>query len=284
MIDSHIHMSYRYFDQTFPYIAMGGEQYVILDGNRDSLNAEMKKQGITRCIEPAIDVDSNELLLRLSRESNGFILPAVGNHPTRCIRSALKDFKRVKEYSKSEGVIAIGETGLDYHYERQEQHQLKQKIWFRWQIRLSDKLGLPMILHIRMADEDAISILRRNKKKLHGGVCHCFCGGPDVACIYTEELGLHLGIGGTLLMKSEISEPLRNAVAAVPMEYLLLETDAPYMKPERPEGITRKKWAKARNTSLILPAVVEKIAEIKGITVDDVLKITEENTRRLFRL
>lgn len=85
-------------------------------------------------------------------------------------------------------------------------------------------------------------------------------------------------------MKSEISEPLRNAVAAVPMEYLLLETDAPYMKPERPEGITRKKWAKARNTSLILPAVVEKIAEIKGITVDDVLKITEENTRRLFRL
>lgn len=174
MIDSHIHMSYRYFDQTFPYIAMGGEQYVILDGNRDSLIAEMKKQGITRCIEPAIDVDSNELLLRLSRESNGFILPAVGNHPTRCIRSALKDFKRVKEYSKSEGVIAIGETGLDYHYERQEQHQLKQKIWFRWQIRLSDKLGLPMILHIRMADEDAISILRRNKKKLHGGVCHCF--------------------------------------------------------------------------------------------------------------
>ena len=263
MIDSHIHMSYRYFDQTFPYIAMGGEQYVILDGNRDSLIAEMKKQGITRCIEPAIDVDSNELLLRLSRESNGFILPAVGNHPTRCIRSALKDFKRVKEYSKSEGVIAIGETGLDYHYERQEQHQLKQKIWFRWQIRLSDKLGLPMILHIRMADEDAISILRRNKKKLHGGVCHCFCGGPDVACIYTDELGLHL---------------------AVPMEYLLLETDAPYMKPERPEGITRKKWAKARNTSLILPAVVEKIAEIKGITVDDVLKITEENTRRLFRL
>ena len=94
MIDSHIHMSYRYFDQTFPYIAMGGEQYVILDGNRDSLIAEMKKQGITRCIEPAIDVDSNELLLRLSRESNGFILPAVGNHPTRCIRSALKSEER----------------------------------------------------------------------------------------------------------------------------------------------------------------------------------------------
>lgn len=284
MIDSHIHLSYRYFDQTFPYIGMEGEQYVICEGNRHSLIDEMKKQGIDRCIEPAIDVDSNELLLRLSRESDGFILPAVGNHPTRCIRSSLKDFKRVEEYSKSEGVIAIGETGLDYHYERREQHRLKQKIWFRWQIRLADKLGLPLILHIRMADEDTIRILRRNKKKLHGGVCHCFCGGADVARIYTEEFGLCLGIGGTLLMKPEYSEPLKNAVAAVPMEYLLLETDGPYVKPERPEGITGKKWTKARNTSLILPAVASRIAEIKGIAVEDVLGIAEENTRRIFGL
>ena len=283
MIDSHIHLSYRYFDQTFPYISMENEQYVICEGNRHSLIAEMKKYGIDCCIEPAIDVDSNELLLRLSRESDHFILPAIGNHPTRCVRSSLKDFKRVKEYSKSEGVIAIGETGLDYHYERREQHRLKQKIWFRWQIRLADKLGLPLILHIRMADEDAIRILRRNKKKLHGGVCHCFCGGADVAHIYTEEFGLCLGIGGTLLMKPEYSEPLQNAVAAVPMEYLLLETDGPYVKPEKPEEITGKKWTKARNTSLILPAVASRIAEIKGLAVEDVLKITAENTRRLFR-
>lgn len=86
VIDSHIHLSYRYFDQTFPYIGMEDEQYVICEGDRHSLIAEMKKQGIDCCIEPAIDVDSNEFLLRLSRESNGFILPAVGNHPTRCIK------------------------------------------------------------------------------------------------------------------------------------------------------------------------------------------------------
>ena len=180
-------------------------------------------------------------------------------------------------------MIAIGETGLDYHYERREQHRLKQKIWFRWQIRLADELGLPLILHIRMADEDAIRILRRNKKKLHGGVCHCFCGGADVAHIYTEELGLCLGIGGTLLMKPEYSDPLQKAVAAVPIKYLLLETDGPYVKPGRPEGITGKKWTKARNTSLILPAVASRIAEIKEIAVEDVFRITSENTRRLFR-
>lgn len=282
MIDSHIHMSYRYFDQTFPYIAMDGEQYVIFDGNRDSLIAEMKKQGITCCIDPAINVDSNELLLRLSRESDGFILPAVGNHPTRCIRSSLKDFKRVKEYSKSEGVIAIGETGLDYHYERREQHRLKQKIWFHWQIRLADKLGLPLILHVRSAHEDAIRILRKNKDRIHGGVCHCFVGNAAVARIYTEELGLCLGIGGSLLMKPEISEPLCEAVKETPLTSLLLETDGPFVKPIRSENITKKRWEKARNTSLILPSIAARIAELKCITADDVMRITEENTRRVF--
>lgn len=284
MIDSHIHLSYKYYDQTFPYIGMESEKYVIQTGSRESLIAEMKEHGIEYCIEPAIDVDSNELLLRLSEEYKGYIYPAVGNHPTRCIRSALRDWGRVKEYAEREGVIAIGETGLDYHYERREQHRLKQKIWFLCQIGLADKLGLPLILHIRAADEDAIRILRKNKKKLHGGVCHCFCGGSVEAKIYTEEFGLCLGIGGTLLMKPEISEPLRQAVIDTPIKYLILETDGPYVKPQRPEAVTGKKWAKARNTSLILPAVAARIAELKGMMSEDVLKITEDNTRRVFPL
>ena len=284
MIDSHIHLSHRQFDQTFPYIGFDHDKYTILSGDRSSLITSMKEQGVECCIEPAIDVDSNELLLRLSEENKGFIYPAVGNHPTRCIKSTWRDFKRVREYSERAVVIAIGETGLDYHYERREQHRLRQKIWFRWQIDLADRLGLPLVLHIRMANEDAIAILRRNKKKLHGGVCHCFAGGPDEAKIYTEELGLHLGIGGTLLMKPEISEPLRQTVAAIPSEYLLLETDGPYVKPVRPEDISGKKWTKARNTSLILPAVAAKIAEIKGVTVEEVMEITADNAKRVFRL
>ena len=284
VIDSHIHLSYRHFDQTFPYIGMEDDKYVLLSGDRNSLIAKLKEHGIICCIEPAIDVDSNETLLLLSEENKGFIYPAVGNHPTRCIKSNLRDFKRIEEYSKRAGVIAIGETGLDYHYERREQHRIRQKIWFLWQIGLADKLGLPLILHIRMANEDAIAILRKNKKKLHGGVCHCFNSGPEEAKIYTEELGLHLGIGGALLMKPEYSEPLRRAVAEVPLEYLLLETDGPYVKPERPEDISGKKWSKARNTSLILPAVAAKIAEIKGLTREEVMKITEDNARRVFGL
>ena len=285
MIDSHIHLTYKYFDQIFPYIDFDGEDFkIVADGRRDALIDEMKSRGISCCIEPAIDVDSNELLLNLSKGCDGFIYPAVGNHPTRCINSKLRDFKRVKKFSEGDGIIAIGETGLDYHYERKDQHRLKQKIWFQWQINLADKLGLPLILHIRQADEDAVKILRKNQKKLHGGVCHCFCGGADIARIYTEEFGLCLGIGGTLLMKPKYRRQLEETVIATPIEYLLLETDGPYVKPERPDAVTVKKWTKARNTSLILPAVAEKIAYLKGISVEEVLRITEENTKRVFKI
>ena len=285
IIDSHLHLSHKYYDQTFPYIDMDGDGYVLVPGGRiDSLITEMKQRGIVSVIEPAIDVDSNERLLRLCKETNGFVIPAVGNHPTRCIYSKLRDFKRVKQYSESEGIIAIGETGLDYHYRRREQHRLRQKIWFQWQIDLADKLDLPLILHIREADQDAISILRKNRKKLHGGVCHCFGEGPEVARIYTEELGLFLGIGGTLLMKPEISDSLKKTVFETPIEYLILETDGPYVKPQKPETISGKQWIKARNTSLILPSIARRIAELKGMSQEDVERITYENTVSAFHL
>ena len=219
MTDSHIYLSYGCYDQTFTYIDFDNdnEEYkLVANQNRESLICEMKRRGISRCIDPAIDVDSNAAVLRL--------------------------------------------------------------------IKLADQKGLPLILHIRMADEDAIRILRRYKKKLHGGVRHCFQGGPDFAKVYTEELGFCLGIGGALLRKPEISEQLEQAVIATPIEYLMLETDGPFVKPEKPEEITGKKWSKARNTSLILPAVADRIAQLKGMSADDVMRITEVNTRRVFRL
>ena len=282
MIDSHIHLSYKSYEQTFPYIVWDKTGYFVANGDRSKLIDGMKDAGITSCIEPAIDVDSNRLLLDLAATCPGFVYPAVGNHPTRCISSAMRDFGRVREFARDEKVIAIGETGLDYHHERKEQHRFRQKIWFVWQIKLADELGLPLILHIRDAHDDAIRILRKNKAKLHGGVCHCFVGDASAARIYTEELGLCLGIGGSILMRPEISAPIWEAIMQTPMEYLLLETDGPFVKPEKPEGITKKKWEKARNSSLILPAVAEKIAELKGMSVDDVMSITEENTKRMF--
>lgn len=285
MIDSHIHLSYRLFNQNFPYLDLDENGYQVKYGTRDLLIEEMRSRGVECCIEPAINTASNKLLIDLAGQYPDFIYPAVGNHPTRCIFSPKSDFKLISEYAKTKGVIAIGETGLDYHYKRKDQHRLKQMRWFIWQIDLAHKMDLPIVFHIRDANKDAIRIIRFNKRKIKGGVVHCFGDGPDVAKIYTEEFGFCLGIGGTLLMRPSISSELEKTVASVPMEYLMLETDSPYVKPAATiEGLSKRQWEKLRNTSFILPAVAGKIAEIKGISVEDVYEITAENTRRVFGL
>ncbi|MCR5105415.1 MAG: TatD family hydrolase [Eubacterium sp.] len=293
LADTHVHLSYPLFDQIFTYIEMkDGEFIATQNGNREELISKMKEQGIEFIIEPAIDVDSNKRLISLSKKYDDFVFGAVGNHPTRTINSSFRDFKRVREFAEAEReiIVGIGETGLDYHYERKKQHRLKQKIWFQYQINLADKLELPLILHIREANKDAIKILRRNKNKLHGGVCHCFSSGSDVSKIYTEELGLCLGIGATILKNETISAPLKDAVKKTKLESLLIETDGPYVKaprpvrnPDSPDYISKKKWERARNTSLILPAVIEKIAEIKEMSPKEVERITHENALRVFK-
>ncbi len=286
MIDSHIHLSHKLYDHEFPYIYIEGDVYKINHGNRDTVLRAMMDAGITRCIEPAIDIASNESLLWLADRYKGYIYPAVGNHPTRCINSAVKDFRKIKNYALNNRnrIIAIGETGLDFHHERGEQHRFRQKIWFQYQISLSHRLNLPLLLHIRNAEKDAIRILRRNKKKLHGGICHCFNSGAAIAKIYTEELGLCLGIGGSILMNPEISKSLEESILSTPVKYLVLETDGPYVKPLKPDDISKKQWEKARNTSLILPSVAKRIAEIKGVSSETIIKASDENICRVFSL
>ena len=288
IVDTHGHYSAPPFDNNYPYISMDGDNFIVVpEGNREKIFEDMHKIGVKKYIEPAIDVDSNKKLLELCKRYKGFAFPAAGNHPTRCILSKFSDFKRVKEFANDENVIAIGETGLDYHYsrnipDRKSQHRLKQKIWFQFQINLAHKHRLPLILHIRLANDDALRILRRNKNKLHGGVVHCFGSAPDVAKIYTEELGFCLGIGGTLLTSTTEGKQLADSVKEIPMEFLLLETDGPYVRPDVPDDISKKKWMKARNTSLILLAVAKRIAEIKGISTEEVIDITTKNAERVF--
>ena len=179
-------------------------------------------------------------------------------------------------------MIAIGELGLDYHYKRLKQHRIRQKMWFVWQLKLAEKSHLPLILHIRLGDTDAIKILRHHKDKLNGGVCHCFNQGSDIAKIYTEEFGFMLGIGGSLLQEG--CEKLEQTVRDIPLEHLILETDGPYVRPIRPENVTGKKWKKTRNSSLIIPDIAQRVAELKKIDVDEVERITTENVVRVFKL
>lgn len=295
--DSHIHLTHNSFENLFPYLDYNGADFVSKrDGTRTTLIEEMKSRGVAFCIEPAITLDSNASLLALAETCPGFLYPAVGIHPTRTYRYPAinssgqkttkilkkKAFYLLKQYAQHPAVVAIGETGLDYHLERKKQHRLRQKAWFIRQLLLAHEKQLPVILHIRDADQDALRILRLLHSKLHGGVCHCFCGNAEIARAYTS-LGLMLGIGGLLLQKPEDCADLEDAVRKTPIEFLLLETDSPYVKPVC-TSLSRKQHNKVRNTSLILPAVAARIAELKGMTPEAVECITLENIIRTFHL
>mgnify|MGYP003305784036 CR=1 FL=1 len=181
------------------------------------------------------------------------------------------------------GVIAIGECGLDYHYKREEQHRLKQHIWFIYQLNLAWKVKLPVILHVRDAHEDALRILRWHPAKKLGGVIHCFYGSKEIAEQYLK-LGYHFGIGGSLLQQEERAGALWEAVKHIPLDKILVETDAPFILPYCKDVIQPKLLRRARNTSLILPAVIRKIAVLKGIPAEIAEQAVTTNTCQLFNL
>ena len=180
-------------------------------------------------------------------------------------------------------MIAIGEIGLDYHYKREEQRRLKQHIWFIYQLNLAWKMKLPVILHVRDAHEDALRILKWHPARKLGGVIHCFYGSKEIAEQYLK-LGYHIGIGGSVLQLEERAKDLWEAIPHIPLDRILVETDAPFILPYCKDVIQPKLLRRARNTSLILPAVIKKIAELKGISPDEVERTTTENTIRLFQL
>lgn len=279
-VDSHIHLSHHLYDGEVPCIDTLQAGQRILYINRDALIDKLKADGIECCVEPGIGLESNHEILKLSEAYPDFLYPAVGVHPTRAPWTKWKSQKELEALSNDKSVVAIGELGLDYHYERRKQHRIRQKRWFVWQLHLAHRRQLPLILHIRLADRDAIKILRHFKKKVHGGVVHCFNRGVDIAKVYTEEFGFMLGIGGSLLQEN--CAELECAVRDVPLEYLLLETDGPYVKPAKPEELSAKQWGKARNTSLIIPDIAARVAEIKDLDVAEVERITRENAKRLF--
>ena len=207
----------------------------------------------------------------------------MGIHPTRSIYEKWSDRKKLDAFAKMPGVIAIGECGLDYHYKREDQHRLRQHIWFLYQLDLAWRLKKPVILHVRDAHEDALRILRWHPARKLGGVIHCFYGSWEIAEQYLK-LGYHFGIGGSLLQQEERAGALWEAVKYIPLDKILIETDAPFILPYCKDVIQPKLLRRARNTSLILPAVVEKIAELKGLSPEEVETATTENVIRLFDL
>ena len=284
IIDSHAHYSHFRFQEGFRYVARENGAFVIREGRLGDVLAEMRANGIAGSVEPAIGPESNPRLLAFCRAGGGFFHPAVGVHPTRTAAVRPRDLRALRAWASDPAVVAIGETGLDYHLARREQRRLRQLLLFRYQIGLAAKRGLPLILHIRLAYRDASRILKRNRKKLNGGVAHCFCGTKEEALALTG-LGFCIGVGGALLQQNETGARLREAVRAIPLERILVETDAPYVLPALPDpSLGGKTKRKLRNTSLILPEVIRAIAELKETDAATVEETVYRNTVRVFRL
>lgn len=283
IIDSHAHYNNNAYKKPFRYLTYDKDGYAIKEGELPQLMQEMEDANIRYFIEPGVSLQSCEEVLELVTQYPGKISPAMGIHPTRSIYEKWSDRKKLDAFAKMPGVVAAGECGLDYHYKREEQHRLKQHLWFIYQLNLAWKMKLPVILHVRDAHEDALRILRMHPARKLGGVIHCFYGSREIAEQYLK-LGYYIGIGGSALQLEERAKDLWGAIPHIPLDRILVETDAPFILPYCKDVIQPKFLRRARNTSLILPAVINKIAELKGVSPDEVEQATTENTIRLFKL
>lgn len=168
-------------------------------------------------------------------------------------------------------MVAIGEIGLDYYWHKEEKEHLRQKEMFRAQMEIAREEKLPFMVHSRDAAEDTLEIVREyTKRGMYGGIIHCFSYSKEIAAEYLK-MGLYLGIGGVLTFKN--ARKLKEVAAIAPLSQIVLETDCPYMSPEPNRG--------KRNSSLNLPYVAEALAQIKGITPEEVIAVTEENAKKL---
>ena len=245
-----------------------------LDDNRFDADREQVLDRLSRDMEAVITqgttYETSVASVRLA-EQYDFLYAAVGWHPEDLAGITgdawLADLERLaREHEK---VVAIGEIGLDYHYDEPEREL--QKKWFRRQLEIAREVSLPVCIHSRDAAKDTLDIMKEQKAEEIGGVIHCFSYGWEQAKIYLE-MGFYLGIGGVVTFKN--GKKLKEVVKNAPIERLVLETDAPYLAPVPYRG--------KRNQSGYLPLVVEAVAEIKGLPVEEVIRITEENARRLY--
>lgn len=282
IIESHAHYSHKLYDGEYSFLDCQAGELCHTRGTREGLLSRLKENGIVLCIEPSTGFDKIEQQLAIVEKYHPYLRLALGVHPGQCAGTPWEAREVLREYVLAHDPIAIGETGLDYYRTTEEEPREYQKMWFRYQIELADERELPLILHVRDANGDALQILSHYRCRLHGGVAHCFGSDYETAIAYIN-LGFALGIGGWLLQGDERSRIMQDMVKRVPLTSLLVETDAPYLFPEE-GGLLADKPKKMRNTSMLLPHIVAEIARLRGETYETVEKTLCENTKRVFRL
>ena len=239
------------------------------DGDRDAVLAALPEAGVELVLDPGCDLPSSRAAAALA-ERYGHVDAAAGIHPENCAGFQDADLAALRQLLAQPKVAAIGEIGLDYYWAGNPPRDFQQMV-FRKQLALAEELDLPVIVHDREAHGDSLSIIREFPAVT--GVFHCFSGSPEMA----EELlkrGWYLGFDGPITYKNARRAP--EVAAITPLERMVVETDAPYLSPVPVRG--------RRNDSRYLPHVIAKLAEWKGVTPEEMTRITCENGKRLFRL
>lgn len=239
------------------------------DEDREELLNSMQENGIGTIVNVGATWKSVTTVMELV-EQYPFMYAALGLHPDEVGDLNEERFEILKAECQKEKVVAIGEIGLDYYWDN-ESHDI-QKEWFIRQLNLARELDLPVIIHSRDAAEDTLKIMKEHAQGLRG-VIHCFSYSKELAEEYVK-MGFHIGVGGVVTFKN--GKKLKEVVEAIPLERILLETDCPYLAPEPYRG--------KRNSSLYIPHIAQAIADIKGITYEEVVAQTERNARELFRV
>ncbi|MCI9081405.1 MAG: TatD family hydrolase [Lachnospiraceae bacterium] len=240
------------------------------DLDRDELLCSMKENGIGRIINVGSDFASCRRIVELVRQYD-FIYGAVGIHPSDIEDLNETVYEWLKVTANDSKIVAIGEIGLDYYWEKELTAQRRQRDWFARQMELAREVSLPVIIHSRDAAEDTLKLMQKIHAEEIPGVVHCFSYSPELAEEYVK-MGYYIGVGGVVTFKN--ARKLKETVKRIPLERLLLETDCPYLSPEPNRG--------KRNSSLNLPYVAREIAALKGITEQEAADASWENAMRLF--
>lgn len=238
------------------------------DEDRECLFDHMRKQGVEYIVNIGASMASTQKTLELAEEYP-FIYGAVGVHPSETKELTPESMEWLREAARNDKVVAIGEIGLDYYW--QEPDRETQKKWFREQLKLAEDSGLPVVIHSRDAAKDTLDILKAWNEHKTKGVIHCFSYTWELAEEYLS-MGYYFGIGGVLTFKN--GKKLVEAVNHMPIDRILLETDCPYLAPEPYRG--------KRNQSDYIYYVADKLAELKGLSREEVLEITGRNAKEFY--
>lgn len=254
LFDTHAH----YYDDAF-------------DADRDALLSILPSKGVELIVCPGCDLESSQACIDLAAKYD-YIYAAAGFHPENLQGVSLPDLDKIKALCSAPKVVAVGEIGLDYYWVKEKEDRAFSREMFDAQLSLSEELNLPAIVHDRDAHKDCLDIVRAHPNSR--GVFHCYAGSLEDAKVLVSK-GWMLSFTGNITFHNARRAP--EILKWLPLEYLMLETDAPYMAPEPFRG--------TRCDSSLIPYMAAKVAECKGDTsAEEVLRITCENGKRFFRI